>query len=129
MVSLSSVEIVRERGIAVGLYEFLSSYWLWTIVSLFEAKWLIGIRWPGPHLTIILIKRFATISRSIRQRQGECPAFVNYVMIFVFHSKKNAAAKKTMVAIQIAHLANLFVPIVLHSVATKKLIPPSMIKL
>lgn len=54
MVSLSSVEIVRERGIAVGLCEFLSSYWLWTIVSLFEAKWLIGIRWPIFHLSIII---------------------------------------------------------------------------
>lgn len=43
MVSLPSVEIMRERGIAVGLYEFLSSYWLWTIVSLFVAKWLFSL--------------------------------------------------------------------------------------
>lgn len=75
-------------------------------------------------------ERFRTKAEPIhKRRQGHSPAFTIYAIIFIFHNKKNAATKKMAVAIQIACLADLFVPIVLHSTATKKLIPPSVMKL
>lgn len=42
MVSLYPAEIKRKRDI-VGLLDFLSSYWLWTIIALFVAKWVFSL--------------------------------------------------------------------------------------